>query len=303
VVRSWLNSLSRRAWRPRRLAALGAATGFPPGAATALLAIVVAAAGSTGCIIGKQAVRLRSEGPPPHVVLAVVTWNVHAGRGDLPRFIDDLTHGRLTGVPVRDYAILLQETIAGTDTDAVKIAREHGSWAYFEPVRESRQGLSGNAIVTSLQPLTVRTIVLPRERRVRKAIAMTFEIDGQPLFIVDAHLENRVGWLKGAIFSDNARKRQAEALLRELPGGHGVVGGDLNTWLGANEPAWTLLGRRFQAPPDDATEPTFANRLILDHLFFDLPPQWTASRQVIADRYNSDHHPVLGLITLAGGRA
>jgi endonuclease/exonuclease/phosphatase (EEP) superfamily protein YafD len=47
--------------------------------------------------------------------------------------------------------------------------------------------------------------------------------------------------------------------------------------------------------------PTFANRLILDHLFFDLPPRWTASRQVIADRYGSDHHPLLGLVTVTGG--
>jgi endonuclease/exonuclease/phosphatase family metal-dependent hydrolase len=233
--------------------------------------------------------------------MAVVTWNVHAGRGDLPRFVDDLTHGRLTGSPIRDYAILLQETIAGNANDAVTVARERGAWAYFEPVRESRQGLSGNAIVTSIQPLTAEAIVLPRERRVRKAIVITIEIDGEALFIVDAHLENRLGWLHGPIFSDRARKRQADALLRELPAGHGIVGGDLNTWLGTDEPAWQSLERRLHEPPNEMPAPTFANRLILDHLFFDLPPRWTASRQVIADRYGSDHHPLLGLVTVTGG--
>jgi endonuclease/exonuclease/phosphatase family metal-dependent hydrolase len=226
---------------------------------------------------------------------------VHSGRGDLPRFIDDLTQGRLTGSPVRDFAILLQESIAGNQYDAVTVARDRQLWAHFVPVRESRQGTSGNAIVTTAMPLSAQTIVLPRIRRVRKAIVLSVGIQGQPLFIANAHLENRFGWFHGVLFSDRARKRQAEALLQELPPGPGVLGGDLNTWLGTDEPALTALGRRFDAPPDDATAPTFGNRLVLDHLFFDLPSGWTASRRVIADRYNSDHHPVLGLI-VAGGR-
>lgn len=234
------------------------------------------------------------------VVLAVVTWNVHSGRGDLPRFIDDLAQGRLTGAPVRDYAILLQETIQGNQYDAVKVARDRQLWAYFEPVRESKQGTSGNAIVTTAMPLSARTIVLPRIRRVRKAIVASIVIEGQPLFIVDAHFENRFGWLHGVLFSDHARERQADALLKELPPGPGVLGGDLNTWLGTDEPALKTLGQRFDAPASHATTPTFGNRLVLDHLFFDLPSDWTASRQVIADRYGSDHHPLLGLIVARG---
>jgi hypothetical protein len=42
--------------------------------------------------------------------------------------------------------------------------------------------------------------------------------------------------------------------------------------------------------------PTFRDRLVLDHLFFDLPDGWRAERRVVADRYRSDHHPVLGLL-------
>ena len=113
-----------------------------------------------------------AHGPRPdqHVVFAVVTWNVHAGRADLPRFVDDLTQGRLTGFPVRDYAILLQETIAGNKFDVVALAHERQAWVYYTQVRESKQGPSGNAILTTLMPLTVQPIVLPRVRRVRKAI-------------------------------------------------------------------------------------------------------------------------------------
>src|SRR4051812_39729564 len=106
-----------------------------------VIALCLAGLTSAGCTYRRPVLA-----PPPETraVLAVVTWNVHSGRGDLPRFIDDLTQGRLTGFPVRDYAILLQETIAGNRYDAVKVAQERQAWVYFEPVRESKQGISGN---------------------------------------------------------------------------------------------------------------------------------------------------------------
>jgi endonuclease/exonuclease/phosphatase family metal-dependent hydrolase len=260
---------------------------------------VLCAATATACV---RPALPQAPRPEAQVLFVVVTWNVHSGRADLPRFIDDLRQGRLTGAPVRDYAILLQETIEGNQYDAVKAARERQLYAYFTKVRDSKQGISGNAIVSTAMPLTARTIVLPHIRRMRKAIVASFEIEGQPLFVVDAHLENRTSWLQGALFSERARKEQAEALLRELPPGPGILGGDLNTWLGTDEDALKALGRRFDNPPDHASVPTFADRLVLDHLFFDLPPGWTASRQVVADRYGSDHHPVIGLI-IADGRA
>jgi endonuclease/exonuclease/phosphatase family metal-dependent hydrolase len=263
-----------------------------------VIAIAIAAGGAGGCMVPAPV----PHGPRPdqHVVLAIVTWNVHAGRADLPRFVDDLTSGRLTGFPVRDYAILLQETIAGNKYDVVPLARERQAWVYFTQVRESKQGPSGNAILTTLMPLTARPIVLPRVRRVRKAIIASFEIEGQPMFIVDAHLENRTSWLQLALLSAEGRKRQADALLRELPSGNGIVGGDLNTWLGPDEPAWRALLKRFHDTPADPSPPTFANRLALDHLFFDLPAGWTATRWVIEERYGSDHHPLLGLVMATG---
>ena len=239
------------------------------------------------------------------VILAVVTWNVHAGRGDLPRFLDDLAHGHLTGAPVRDYAVLLQENIAGSQYDAVAVARQRQAWAYFAPVRQSSRGISGNAIITTQMPIEARTIDLPRVRRVRKAVAMEFDIAGSSLFIVNAHLENRTSWLQGALFSDSARRRQTEALLRALPPGPGVVGGDLNTWLGEEEPALRALAERFEDTPPGTEQPTptFRDKLVLDHLFFDLPAGWEAVWRVVPDRYGSDHNPVIGLIMLSGQRS
>ena len=53
---------------------------------------------------------------------------------------------------------------------------------------------------------------------------------------------------------------------------------------------------RFGDTPRDRSEPTFSNRLVLDHLLFDLPDSWQAARQVVTERYGSDHNPVLGVI-------
>jgi len=227
---------------------------------------------------------------------------VHAGVGNLPALVDDLTQGRITGSPIRNYVILLQESIAGNQYDVVAFARQRQLWVYFAQVRLSDRGPSGNAILTTEQPLNVSTIILPRIHRMRKAVVASFEIEGQSMFIVNAHLENRLSWLKGGLFADNARGKQTQALVNALPPGPGIVGGDLNTILGQDEPTVRMLTERFGDTPTERSVPTFHDRLVLDHLFFDLPDGWLATRQVIANRYNSDHHPVLGLV-FAGRRS
>jgi endonuclease/exonuclease/phosphatase (EEP) superfamily protein YafD len=139
-------------------------------------------------------------------------------------------------------------------------------------------------------------IALPRERQRRLALAATIRVAGTGLFLVNAHFENRVSLWRGLVFGDSARKRQATALLAELPDGPGIAGGDLNTSLGPTEPALKVLRARFPDTPAGSTEPTFHDRLVLDHLFFDVPDGWQVERQVLADRYGSDHHPLLGVI-------
>jgi len=85
------------------------------------------------------------------------------------------------------------------------------------------------------------------------------------------------------------------ALIAALPPGPGIVGRDMNTILGPHDPAWrTLLARYPDTPARPG--PTFRERLVLDHLFFDLPDGWRATRTVLTDRYWSDHRPVLGVI-------
>jgi endonuclease/exonuclease/phosphatase family metal-dependent hydrolase len=231
-----------------------------------------------------------------NVALVVVTWNVQEGRGDVLGFIEDLAGGRLTGRPVQDFVIFLQETIEGGEHDVMGIAGDLGLSAHFVPVRQTDRGLSGNAILATRPLLSTHAIDLPRVRRQRNAAAATIEIAGTHLFAVSAHLENRAGWLRALLFSDRGRARQAEALLRSLPAGPGIVGGDLNTWLGAGEPARRVLLTRFEDTPTVPLGPTFHGRLVLDHLFFDLPEAWEATHQVVRSRYGSDHHPVVGVL-------
>jgi endonuclease/exonuclease/phosphatase family metal-dependent hydrolase len=176
--------------------------------------------------------------------------------------------------------------------------QQRGLSAVFAPVREVGGRVRGNAILASMPLLDPHTIVLPRERQPRSAVAATVSILGQRMFLVSAHLENRLSWRRGGLFSDGARGRQAAALLAALPPDEpGIVGADLNTWLGPAEPAWKQMLRRFpDTPPRAPSDATFHKRLILDHLFFDVPDEWQVSRRVLPDAYGSDHSPVLGLI-------
>lgn len=241
--------------------------------------------------------------PSAPVLLAVVTWNVHVGAGDLRGLIEAVRSGTLTaGIPA-DALFLLQEAVDDGDQAVSAVAAGAGMTAAFSPVREVNGRLRGNAILSTMAIGAPRTIALPQERQPRGAVMAEVQLGGRPLFVASVHLENRVSWLRGGLLSDGARGRQAAALVAALPAGHGIVGGDLNTWLGANEPAWKRLAARFPVIPGIRLRPTFRDRLVLDHLFFDLPADWTVTRTVLADTYRSDHHPVLAVISLPPGVA
>jgi endonuclease/exonuclease/phosphatase family metal-dependent hydrolase len=229
--------------------------------------------------------------PPPDLV--VLTWNLHAGAGDLTRLLADLTEGRLTSDgPVSNFVLLLQE--AGPDIR--EFAARRGLSAFYAPVNPER----GNAVVSTAPLYDNRTIDLPRVRQRRVAVAATIDVKGRRLRVVTTHLENRVSWWRGGLFSEGARLRQAEALVAALPPGEPtVVGGDFNAWLGRSEPAWQALAARFPDGPRPLTTPTFRQRLFLDEIFFDLPDGWRAQRLVVKERYGSDHHAVIGLLSPA----
>ena len=183
-----------------------------------------------------------------------------------------------------DYVLLLQEAVRPLDANGLS--------SFFTPVR----GESGNAILSTRPLLEAHVIPLERARQPRTAVAANIRLDTTTLWVVNVHMENRLAWWR-ALFSDAARGRQARALIEQLPVNvPGILGGDLNTWLGPNEPAWRAMLRRFPDTPGDPPQPTFHDRLVLDHLFFDLPDGWRVSRRVINNAYGSDHHPVIAVI-------
>ena len=231
------------------------------------------------------------------ILLAVITWNLHGGRGDLASLLDDLSTARLTDLPVRDYVLLLQEAVEDGEPGLRAVTAPRRLFIAFRAVRSVGGRTMGNAIVSTLPLMQTRVIDLPRERQPRGAVMAAVDLAGEPVRVVSTHLENRLGWLRG-LFGDRARGRQADALLREIPPqGHAILGGDMNTMLGPDEPAWRAFLARFPDTPDRPA-PTFRDRLVLDHLFFDLPDSWAVTRRVLTERYGSDHHPVLGLIHL-----
>jgi endonuclease/exonuclease/phosphatase family metal-dependent hydrolase len=164
-------------------------------------------------------------------------------------------------------------------------------------VRGTGDLVRGNGIVSNLQLRDRRVVPLSRQRQPRAAASARIDLAGRELFVASVHLENRVSWWKGALLSDTARGYQVDGLLRALPAdAPGVLGGDFNTWLGPNEPAWRALARRFTDTPEWPRSSTFRGRLALDHLFIDLPDGWRASQRVLPDNYGSDHHPVVAVV-------
>jgi endonuclease/exonuclease/phosphatase family metal-dependent hydrolase len=228
---------------------------------------------------------------------AIATWNMHAGAGDLHSLVSDLEAEHLTGSTI-ETIVLLQEAIEEDTAELQRLADARHWSMFFVPVRHDGKHMRGNAILSSRPLLLPRAIQLPRERQPRAAAAASIDLLSYRMFVVSAHLENRLAGLKG-LFSDAARERQAEALVETLPAEHGIVGGDLNTWMGTHEPALRVLARRFSDSPGVTRAPTFRGRLVLDHLFFDLPEGWRAFTRVMPQTYGSDHHPVVGVISVS----
>ena len=288
--------------------------------------------------VGPPVVLSPPEAPPGATdSLAVVVWNAHVGSGSLDRLLDDLSSGALTGSPVDDFVVLLQEVHrAGPDvpvvtssargapaivkcepgverSDVREIAERHGLGLFYAPSMRNGETLHcapedrGNAIL-STRPLTdLVAVELPLERQRRVAVGGTIEgvtTSGTPwsLDLFSLHLSNRSK--KSRFFSSfgAGRHRQAEFLARALPDREpAVLGGDLNTWYReASESAVRLLHERFpslSALPAGGTCQAGPLSRQVDYLFFRLPGEWSARYEKHDDRYGSDHHPLVGWVT------
>ena len=259
-------------------------------------------------------------GGRPVTHLAIVTWNLHDGRGDIARLLADLDAGRHGAQRPDAVILLLQEFVRTTATGAAPAALARAGapdWhlVYVPARRTTLRGAPpapadrGTAILSSIPLTDLAAIELPVERQRRIAVAASVNgvtASGRPwrARIINAHLENRPGmgrlWVRAAA----ARTRQAEALLDaiDLPpagrdAGHSfVLGGDLNTWLGRYERAWQLLRDAFPAWQQEDVRPTLAFGQRVDHLFARFPEGTLAVHRRMDGTYGSDHHPVVAAI-------
>ena len=232
--------------------------------------------------------------------LAIVSWNIHVGGGDVDALVRALRAGELTaGVPVDAFVLLLQEAYrrdpaiparmmrwhpipgriaarTGRGPDVAHIWRDDGLALLYAP--SMRNGIvdvdredRGNAIVSTL-PLGDGTLVeLPLERQRRVAAAAV--VQGRTragaswtVRLVDVHLDTALALTHGGPFA--ARRRQVETLVRALDATAPradrlttVLAGDFNTVMGAREPAVAYLRQAFPDGPPAPDGATFAGPL------------------------------------------
>jgi endonuclease/exonuclease/phosphatase family metal-dependent hydrolase len=184
--------------------------------------------------------------------VAIVSWNIHEGGGDVHDLIRRLRAGEFTGgAPIGEFVLLLQEATrrsgavpvriprgspaprriaprgGSADTDVQRFADEGFAVLYAPSMRNGdghardERGAAedrGNAIVSTLPLADPRVIELPLERQRRVAAAAT--VAGHSvrsrwqLEIVDVHLDTSLALFHGGPFA--ARRRQASALLDAL---------------------------------------------------------------------------------------
>ena len=270
--------------------------------------------------------------------LAVVSWNVWMGRGQLLELVERLRTGALGVTGSATPVLLIQEAFRQDHTiparsngfaarelvtrlrprqDVVEVARSLGwNLRYVPSMRNGPERSDrGNAILTPLPLGPARAIELPFALQRRVAVGASLTVAGHDVRLLSAHLDPRgpVGykWLGAA-----ARGHQMEHMLADLEDPTVVLGADLNLGRGRAERAWRLLaehGFEHGVPPVlPSWRHTYHSlpRLVIDYLL--VRNRAGAIRSSVvrrvdedpADRgpnvFGSDHHPLLSLIELAG---
>jgi endonuclease/exonuclease/phosphatase family metal-dependent hydrolase len=253
-------------------------------------------------------------GPPRHTApddvrlgdLVVVSWNTYLGRGRLDELVSQLTQGAFTGGRRVDmFVLLLQEVYR---SQILAFAADRHLHAVFAPTRR-RDGEAqdrGAAILSTLPMTDLLMVELPFEKQRRIALGATVVDERQQetprrLRVVNTHFDTNVGLLRGG--PSAARRRQARALIDALRERSAplVIGADLNTWWGDDEPAVKELRRAFpDAAPLRAREtwrgPLGAGNKLDYVLAKGMPQPVTVKR--LADRFGSDHWPLLAVVPL-----
>jgi endonuclease/exonuclease/phosphatase family metal-dependent hydrolase len=263
--------------------------------------------------------------------ITIVSWNVHVGGGDIEALVADLRRGTFTReAPVRHFVLLLQEVYRRGPEVPVNVAagfrlprtfktgerrdiREVAASldlavAYAPAMRNSEGSDRGNAVLSTLPLDDLLIVELPFEKQRRVAIAAAIRgvatIGGSwRLHVATMHFDTGVALTRGGPIA--ARHRQARALVDALASlaPPVVIGGDLNTWWGDEEPAVEELQRAF---PDAKRPParfTWRGPLgaegKLDYVFARTDAGPLDVRR-LPERFGSDHYPLMTLVNVSG---
>jgi endonuclease/exonuclease/phosphatase family metal-dependent hydrolase len=255
--------------------------------------------------------------------ITFVSWNVHVGNGDLAAFLRDLRAGRLTnGRAVGHIVLLLQEAVRVGDvpplsvgasgarrigverrvaTDIGQLSRDLGMSMIYAPSMRNGNTVDdppadrGNAILSTLPLSDARAAELPGERQRRVALFATLAAPSAsgPISVGVIHLDAlaapRQLWVFGTA---RLRGVQVKSIAAILPEGNLVLGADLNTWHGPDEPAPRYFNELF-ANTRVVLDRSGPRRRILDYMFFRASGA-RARYQVVRNLYGSDHHPLIG---------
>jgi endonuclease/exonuclease/phosphatase family metal-dependent hydrolase len=261
--------------------------------------------------------------------IALVSWNAGLGRGDLAALVKELQAGALTGDGLSQFVLILQEMYrlgvdvppdpgdrrrhpralglphAAESRDVRALARSLGLAVAYVPSMRNGPGRAdrGNAILSTLPLDDLMAIELPFEHQRRvavSAIVRGYSPSGRKfgLRVVSAHLDTTGALARGG--PSAARRRQARALVSALDatGAPALVGADLNTSWGEDEPAFTELRGAFPDAVSVVRGPTWRGPLgiqaRLDHMFARTGTRvevWRVDR-----RFGSDHHPLVAML-------
>jgi endonuclease/exonuclease/phosphatase family metal-dependent hydrolase len=236
--------------------------------------------------------------------VVLVSWNTHLGRGDLDALLAALKSGALTGAAApRHFVLLLQEVYR---SPILAFARQHRLHVVFAPARrqDGEDEDRGSAILSTLHPQDVLVVELPYEKHRRIAVGAALrqrDASGREwtLRVVNAHFDTAVALFRGGPAS--ARRRQARALLEALAGWPPpvVLGADLNTWWGDDEPAVRELRRALPDAESLRARETWRGPLWagtkLDYVFAKGTPGRVRVNR-LGHRYGSDHWPLVAVV-------
>ena len=268
--------------------------------------------------------------------IAIATWNVHVGGGDLVQFVRSLRAGQFTdGAAVNDLILLVQETFRsghgvpdrvasgagvrkairampphGPRIDIVRAAETLQMSVFYAPsMRNGAAGAAGedpedrgNAILSTLPLTDLMAIELPFERQRRVAVSATISgvtAAGAPwtVRVVSAHLDASAGARRLWLFASGVRAAQARVLAGALRDARSVVvGADLNTWAEGPFERAPRLLARAFNDTPPVKLQPTFGPLLLDYLFFRLPDTWRVETRRLDDTFGSDHRPVLGIL-------